>query len=184
MNETISILDSCCSSTDNSLVWPDCFFFFCVWVGKKGSGNSSIEILCDRIARNWWVLTKRWPAGSSWKVYSLKGKETVWSLLQWPKAEVVRLSTVWGVIQTSTSAIQFDCLTREQLAIWGVIRKLSTSLLTSLFGSTQLVNASLTLTSSWRFCHTEFLWKGYQTLIFPTQTQKKKSGQATRDYTV
>ena len=28
-------------------------FFFCVWVGKKGSGNPSIEILCDKIARNW-----------------------------------------------------------------------------------------------------------------------------------
>ena len=48
-------------------------------------------------------------------------------------------------------------------------------LLTSLFGSIQLVNASLTLASSWRFCRTEFLWKGIQ-------TQKKKSGLATRDY--
>jgi len=79
--------------------------------------------------------------------------------------------------QTSTSADQFDCLTREQLAIWGIICKLSTSLLTSLFRLTQLVNASLR-----RFCCTEFLWKGYQTLFFPTQTQKKKSGLATRDY--
>jgi len=77
---------------------------------------------------------------------------------------------------------QFDCLTCEQLAIWGVIRKLSTSLLTNLFSSIQLVNPSLTLTSFWRFCRTEFLWKGYQTLFFPTQTQKEKSGLATQDY--
>jgi len=28
--------------------------------------------------------------------------------------------------------------------------------------------------SSWRFCRTEFLWNGYQTLFPPTQTQKKK----------
>ena len=34
-------------------------FFLCVWVGKKGSGNPSVEILCDRIARNWRVLMKR-----------------------------------------------------------------------------------------------------------------------------
>ena len=26
-------------------------FFFCVWLGKKRSGNPSIEILCDGIAR-------------------------------------------------------------------------------------------------------------------------------------
>ena len=43
-------------------------------------------------------------------------------------------------------------------------------------------NASCTLASSWRFCRTEFLWKGYQTLFFPTQTQKEKSGLATQDY--
>jgi len=35
-------------------MWPD---FFCVGIGEKGSGYPSIEILCDRIARNWWVLT-------------------------------------------------------------------------------------------------------------------------------
>ena len=42
-------------------------FFLCVWVGKKGSGKPSIEILCDRIARNWrvnealtsWIELKR-----------------------------------------------------------------------------------------------------------------------------
>ena len=59
--------------------------------------------------------------------------------------------------------------------LWGVICKLSTSLLTSLFGSTQLVNASLTLTSSWRFCHTEFLWKGYQTLFSLLKHKRKKA---------
>jgi len=34
-------------------------FSLLCWVGGKGSGYSSIEILCDRIARNWRVLTKR-----------------------------------------------------------------------------------------------------------------------------
>ena len=46
-----------------SLAWPDRFFLFCVWVGKKGSGNPSIEI----VRQNRQVLTKHWPAGSSRK---------------------------------------------------------------------------------------------------------------------
>ena len=38
-----------------SLTWPD-HFFPCVGLGGKGSGYPSIEILCNRIARNWQVL--------------------------------------------------------------------------------------------------------------------------------
>jgi len=50
----------------------------------------------------------------------------------------------------------------------------------SLDKSFRLVSASLTLASIWGFYRTEFLWKGNQTLFFPTHTQKKKkrSGDA------
>jgi len=42
-----------------------------------------------------------------------------------------------------------------------------------------LVNSLLTLDSFCRFCYTGFLWKGHQTLFFPTQWQKeKRSGHA------
>jgi len=42
---------------------------------------------------------------------------------------------------------------------------LSTSLLTSLFTRSSWSTLRSTLVSSWWFCCTEFLWKGYQTLF-------------------
>jgi len=41
-------------------------FSLLCWVREKGSGYPSIEILCDRITRNWRVLTKRWQTAKTW----------------------------------------------------------------------------------------------------------------------
>ena len=41
--------------------------------------------------------------------------------------------------------------------------------------SLQLVNASLTLASFWRFYRTEFLWRGNQTLFPLTQHKREKA---------
>ena len=73
-----------------------------------------------------------------------RNKKTAWSVLQWQKAEVVRLS-----------------------AVWDVIHKLSTSLLTSLFALSHRTSM-----------------EGLPDPFFPTQTQKKKSGLATQDYSL